>query len=96
MANQVLAENITWLRESLAGEEDAGRRSDAETLLSVASKLTKQPSQNVLRGIAAELQVHQTDRRTRELYDVVLARVGDRADELRKQSQLRLPRVCKG
>ena len=47
-----MAENITWLKESLEGEEDAGRRSDAELLLSVASKLTKQPSKNVLRHIA--------------------------------------------
>ena len=82
MANQVLAENITWLRESLAGEEDAGRRSDAETLLSLATQLTKQPSKNALRHIAKELQVHQKDRRMSELYDAVLARVGDHVDEL--------------
>ena len=52
MANQILAENITWLRESLPREEDAGRRSDAEALLSVATQLTKRPSKNALRQIA--------------------------------------------
>ena len=51
-SGDVLAENITWLREALAGEKDISRRSDAETLLSVASKLTKQPSKNALRQIA--------------------------------------------
>ena len=82
MANQVLAENITWLRESMAGEEDADHRSDAETLMSVVTKLTNQPSKNVLRQIAKAMQVHQKDRRMSELYDAVLARVGDRVDEL--------------
>ena len=84
-----MAENITWLKESLEGEEDAGRRSDAETLLSVASKLTKKPSKDALRQIAKELQVHQKDRRMSELYDAVQPRVRDRVDELRKQSQER-------
>ena len=89
MAGEALAANITWLTELLAGEEDASRRSEAETLLNVASKLTKQPSKTVLRQIAKELQVHQKDRRMNEIYDAALARVGDRVDELRKQSQER-------
>ena len=84
-----MAENITWLKESLEGEEDAGRRSDAELLLGVASKLAKQPSNNVLRQIAKDLHVHQKDRRMTELYDAVQARVRDRVDELRKQSHER-------
>ena len=58
-SGDVLAENITWLRESLAEEKDASRRSEAETLLSVASELKKQPSKNALRQIAKELQVQQ-------------------------------------
>ena len=86
-SGDVWAENITWLRESLAEEKDASRRSEAETLLSVASELKKQPSKIALRQIAKELQVHQKDRRMSELYDAVLARVGDRVDELRTQSQ---------
>ena len=81
-SGDILAEYITWLRESLAGEKDASRRSDAETLLSVASKLSKQPSKNALRQIAKELEVHQKDRRMNEIYDAALARVGDRVDEL--------------
>ena len=51
-SGDVLAENITWLKESLAEEKDASRRSEAETLLSVASELKKQPSKNALRQIA--------------------------------------------
>ena len=90
-----MAENMTWLKESLEGEEDAGRRSDAELLLSVASKLTKQPSKNVLRQIAKYLHVHQKDRRMSELYDAVQARVRDRVDELRKQSQERRTKKAK-
>ena len=58
VSGDVLAENITWLRESLAEEKDASRRSEAETLLSVASELKKQPSKIALRQIAKELQVH--------------------------------------
>ena len=89
MAAEALAANVTWLTEFLAGDIDASRRSEAEALLKTASKLTKQPSKTVLRQIAKELQVHQKDRRTNEIYDAALARVGDRVDELRKQSQER-------
>ena len=88
-SGDILAENITWLREAVAGEQDASRRSDAETLLSVASKLRKQPAKNALRQIAKELQVHQKARRMNDLYEAVLVRVGERVDELRKQSQER-------
>ena len=89
MAAEALAANVTWLTEFLAGDIDASRRSEAEALLKTASKLTKQPSKTVLRQIAKELQVHQKDRRVNEIYDAALARVGDRVDELRKQSQER-------
>ena len=93
-SGDVLEDNITWLRESLAGEEDASRRSDAETLLTVASELRKQPAKKALRQIAKELQVHQKDRRMNELYEAVLARVRERVDELRKQSP-EIPRPLK-
>ena len=89
MAVEALAANITWLTELLAGEQDASRRSEVEALLNVASKLTKQPAKTVVRQIAKELQVHQKDRRMNEVYDAALARVGDRVEELRKQSQER-------
>ena len=89
MAVEALAANITWLTELLAGEEDASRRSEAEALLNVASKLRKQPAKTALRQIAKELQVHQKDRCVKEIYDAALARVGDRVEELRKQSQER-------